>query len=79
MEIPGRTSDYENELIEALKESKSLFLRFISVVETTELKTKFENSIDNIDKSIAIIENDLSMDEIEQLVNSMITHIHYDS
>ena len=73
MEIPGRTSDYEYELIKALTESKSLFQRFISAVETTELKIKFLNSIDNIDKSISIIENDLSMDEIEQLVNSMET------
>ena len=76
MKIPGRTSDYEAELIDALKESKNLFQRFICVVETTELKLKFENSIDNIDKSIAIIENDLTMNEIEQLVNSMIANIH---
>ena len=65
-------------LINFLEESEDLFKRLQDVTTTTQLKEKFGNSILNLQKSIKIIDKELSRDEIKLLVKQIRQNIKDD-
>jgi len=77
MIVEGRVSS-KRMLINYLKESNSLFSRLKSVAQKDSLKEKFGDSILNIEKSIEIIDTELSRDEIKILVKQIRQNIKDD-
>lgn len=74
--VKGKIST-RKKLIKKLKKSSNLFEHLQKVTNDSELKKKFGNSINNINDSIAIIEN-LELAEIELIIKNMRNNIKND-